>query len=926
MNSIRTAAAWGIAIVVAVLLLTSIPLYVDWLWFKDLGYAQVFSLILKSKGLLASLTGSLFFLIVWGSASWALKSSSGRVALYTGEVNIPIFLDRVIRRGVEFIVLAGSIAVSVLVGLEAMTHWQSWIAFRNYVPFGQADPIFGIDIGFYVFRLDFILFAYRTLMFALVAAFIAAAAILYLTRTVDFLAGKVKITAVAAGQLGVILFVFTLLQIIGFRLGAYELLFTQGSALYGVTYTDAHLRILSANLSMIAAVIGAALVAIGARRRNVPLALSGVALGMAVNILVGGAAAALVQRIVVNPDELQKESPYLKHHIQATQAAYGLSNIVRTESSLAGTLTRADLDRNRVTLQSVRLWDYRPLQSAYQQLQEIQQYYKFQEVDVDRYTVNGVYRQMMISPREIDQQALNATAKTWVNLRLKFTHGYGLVMSPVNEVTPEGLPAFFLKDIPPESPVGFEVTRPQIYFGERTDNYVIVDTQVGEFDYPRGSAGVESRFEGDSGVRLGGLLRRGILALRFGDLNMVLPGNLRAGSRILFRRNIGERVREIAPFLDLDADPYIVLSEGRMFWMQDAYTTTRRYPYSQPAYLTRRGAVDSMAPIASANYIRNSVKIVVDAYSGEVSLYVFDEADPLIRSLSKAFPGFFKPRSAMPEDLQKHIRYPEDLFRLQTAVFQTFHMNEVAQFYNKADLWMIPRLEQSDQMNVSDQGPMEPYYVIMRLPGAEKEEFIMLSPFTRANKDNMVAWIAAKCDGTDYGKLILYRFPSGRQYYGPAQVQARANQDTEISQQLTLWNQQKSTVYRGNLLVIPIENTMLYVEPLYLQSTNAKIPEFKRVIVAYGNEITMQPTLGQALEVLIGGEGGAAAGPAPGAAAQTPRAASPASSQSDLILRAQDAYDAATAAQKQGNWAEYGRRQKELGDLIRKLAGQAPKR
>lgn len=924
MNSIRTAVAWATAAIVAVLLLTSIPLYVDWLWFKDLGYAQTFSLILKSKGLLATVTGSLFFLIVWGSASWALKSSSGRVALYTGEVNIPIFLDRVIRRGVEFIVIAGSVLVSVLVGLEAMTHWQSWINFRNYVPFGKTDPIFGIDIGFYVFRLDFILFAYRTLLFAVLAAFVAAAAILYLTRTVDFLAGKMKITGVAAGQLGVILVVFTLLQVIGFRLAAYELLFTQGSALYGVTWTDAHLRILAANLSMIAAVIGAAIVAFGAYRRSLPLTLAGVVLAFVVNILVGGAAAALVQRVVVNPDELRKESPYIRHHIAATQAAYGLDDVRRTESSLSGTLTKADLDSNKVTLQSIRLWDYRPLQAAYQQLQEIQQYYKFQEVDVDRYTINGVYRQVMVSPREIDQQALNATAQTWVNLRLKFTHGYGLVMSPVNEVTQEGLPSFFLKDIPPESTVGFDVSRPQIYFGERTDNYVIVDTNVSEFDYPRGSTGVENRFEAGSGVRLGGFFRRAALALRFGDLNLVLPGNLRAGSRVLFRRNIVSRVRELAPFLELDGDPYVVLSEGRMFWIQDAYTVTRRYPYSQPAYLTRRGV--ALASIASANYIRNSVKVVIDAYSGDVDFYVFDEDDPLIQCYSKAFGAMFKQRDAMPEDLRRHVRYPEDMFTLQTAVFQTFHMNDVSQFYNKADLWMIPRMEQSDQMNVSEQGPMEPYYVIMRLPGAKREEFIMLLPFTRANKDNMVAWIAAKCDGTDYGKLILYRFPSGRQYYGPAQVQARANQDTEISQQLTLWNQQKSTVYRGNLLVIPIENTMLYVEPLYLQSTNAKIPEFKRVIVAYGNEITMQPTLGQALEVLIGGEGGAAAGPAPGAAAQTPRAASPASSQSDLILRAQDAYDAATAAQKQGNWAEYGRRQKELGDLIRKLAGQAPKR
>lgn len=921
MSSIRTAVAWAIAIAVALALLTSVPLYVDWLWFKDLGYAGVFARILKSKGLLATVTGSLFFLIVWGSAQWALKSSTGRVALYTGEVNIPVFLDRVIRRGVEFLVFAGSIVLAVLVGLGAMTHWQSWIAFTNYVPFGKTDPIFGLDIGFYVFRLDFLLFAYRTLMFAVVAAFVAAAAILYLTRTVDFLAGKMKITGVAAGQLGVILVIFTLLEVPGFRLSAYELLFTQGSALYGVKYTDAHLRILAANLSMAAAVAGAVLVAIGARRRSLQVALAGVALGFVVNIIVGGAAAAVVQRVVVNPDELNKESPYIAHHIKATQEAYGLSEVQRTPTDLAGTLTQAALARNNVTLQSVRLWDYRPLQSAYQQLQEIQQYYSLQEVDVDRYTIGGTYRQVMVSTREIDQDALSATAKTWVNLRLKFTHGYGIVMSPVNEVTPEGLPSFFIKDIPPSSRTGLEVTRPQIYFGERTDNYVIVDTRVGEFDYPRGSAGVESRFEADSGVRLGGIFRRAVLALRFGDLNLLLPGNLRPDSRILFRRNIAARVQELAPFLELDGDPYVVLSEGRLFWIQDAYTTTRRYPYSQPPYLTRRGPAAGLTPLASANYIRNSVKAVIDAYSGETSFYVFDEADPVAKSYSKAFPGMFRPRSWMPAGLQKHIRYPEELFMLQTAIFQTYHQSTVAEMYNKSDMWSVPRMDRSDQMDVGDQGLMEPYYVIMKLPGAAREEFIMMLPFTRANKDNMVAWMAAKCDGADYGRLILYTFPSGRQFYGPAQIQSRANQNTEISQQMTLWNQQKSTVYRGNLLVIPIEDSMLYVEPLYLQSTTAKIPEFKRVIVAYGNEITMQPTLGQALTVLLGQEGArpqAASQPGSG----RPQGVQP-SGAGNLARRAQAAYDAAIAAQRRGDWAEYGARQKELGDLIRRMAAEA---
>jgi len=924
MQSMRQALAYGILALVVVGAAAALPLYIDWLWFSDLGYSSVFGKILGSRVLLGLVTGALFFVLVGGSAWYALRSNAGRLELYTMDANLPIFLDRMIRRGVEFLVLLGAIIVSVLAGLQASTHWQSWINYQNYVPFGQTDPVFNIDIGFYVFKLEFIRFVYRTLMLALVASAVAAGAILYLTRTVDFLAGKLKITSVAAGHLGAILAVIAALQAVGFRLGAYDLLFTQGPALFGAGYADVSVRLLSQNLAAIATLVGAVVVYVASRRRSLALAVVGLFMGAALNIVVGQVGGALAQRLIVQPDELNKETPYLARHIKATQKAYGLANVHRTEVDVSGTLDAQDLKNNSVTLQSVRLWDYRPLQAAYSQLQDIQQYYKFFEVDIDRYTVDGVYRQVMLSPREIDPGSLDDDAKTWVNLRLKYTHGYGLAMSPVNEVSQEGLPRFFLKDIPPQSPVGLDIRRPQIYFGENTSSYVLVNTKVKEFDYPRGTEGVYTTYQADSGVRMGGYLRRTLLAIRFGDMNMTLSGNIRPDSRILFRRNVGERAASIAPFLRLDRDPYIAVSEGQVYWIQDAYTTSDRYPYSRPSYLSRESR--GMLPPQPVNYIRNSVKVVTNAYTGEVRYYVFDEADPVVRSYRKAFPGLFRPASEMPGTLANHVRYPEDLFRLQTVVFQTYHMNDVQQFYNKGDVWAIPSLEQSEDA-AAGRSPMEPYYVVMKLPDADKEEFIMLMPYSRANKDNMVAWMAAKCDRPNYGQLVLYEFPKGEQFFGPAQIQARANQNTEISEQMTLWNQQKSNVYRGNLLVIPIEKSVLYVEPIYLQSVNGKIPEFKRVIVALGNEITMQPTLSDALELLVGEGAGAstrAAASGAGVSADTSPAprSSPASTSAQLSRKALQLYEEAVAAQRRGDWEMYGRKLKELGAALRSAAGE----
>lgn len=922
MNQVKKAIAYGVLAVVIVLLFSALPLYVDWLWFKDLGYQQVFTTILSSRVLLGVVTAVLFFLVVWSSARYALKSNANRIELYTMEANLPIFLDRIIQRGVEYVVLFGSLILAFLVGLEASTNWESWLAFRNAVPFGQADPVFNKDLSFYVFQLDFLHFAYRTVMLALVAATAAAIAMLYLTRTVDLLRGKLRITNVAAGQVGILLALIALLQAYGFRLNAYKLLYTPSESLFGAGYADITVRLLSYNVAIAACVVGACLILFAAKTKNLQLAAVGLFMGIAVNAVIGGGVGALVQRLVVNPDELNKEKPYLARHLEATRLAYGLNDVVRKDVEVERTITAEDLENNQVTIQSIRLWDYRPLQAAYAQLQEIQQYYAFNEVDIDRYTIDGSYRQVMLSVRELDPGSLPSNARTWVNLRLRYTHGYGIVMSPVNEVSEEGLPRFFIQDMPARGKPNLKIERPGVYFGENTTDYVIVNSRSDEFHYPSGSENVNTRYSADSGVALGNTLRRSLLATRFADLNILISGQLTRDSRILFRRAVQPRISALAPFLTLDGDPYIVLNEGRLVWIQDAYTTTDRFPYSQPSLIgpavpDRFGAFIPQR----VNYIRNSVKITVDAYTGEVGFYVFDEKDPLIKTYQKMFPGMFRPRAQFPESLLAHVRYPEDLFNLQTRIFQTFHMKNVETFYNKGDVWAIPRLEQADSTGDTGRAAMEPYYVVMRLPDAEREEFLMLMPLSRANKDNMVAWMAARCDGENYGQIVLYEFPKGEQYFGPAQIQSRANQNTEISEQMTLWNQQKSRVFRGNLLALPIERAMLYVEPIYLQSVTAKIPELKRVIVAIGNEVVMEETLEQALAVLVRGQP-----PTPtrraatGASAVNGSQAAPAAASSSPQARqALDIYRKAMAAQRAGDWAEYGRHVEELGRLLEEL-------
>jgi hypothetical protein len=611
-----------------------------------------------------------------------------------------------------------------------------------------------------------------------------------------------------------------------------------------------------------------------------------------------------MQRYLVEPNEVAREVPYIQYNIQFTRQAYGLENVDERDFGQVAPLTVETLNANRASLQNVRLWDYRPLSDTYRQIQAIRLYYGFHDLDIDRYRIDGDYRQVILAARELDQSQLQSV--TWVNQHLQFTHGYGVVMNPVNEITPEGLPHLWIKDLPPTISVPLKIDRPEIYYGELTDNYVFVNTGIQEFDYPRGEENVYTSYQGAGGVPLDSYLKRLAFALRLGDANVLLSQYIDINSRLLFNRRIQDRVREVAPFLRYDDDPYLMILDGKLYWVQDAYTVSDHYPYSQPVS-------------GDINYIRNSVKVVIDAYEGSMTFYIADPTDPLVQTYSAIFPGLFTPQAAMPDGLRQHLRYPEGLFTIQATMYQTYHMRDVNVFYNKEDQWSLPHEVRGGQQQL-----IEPYYVIIRLPSGTQEEFMLIQPFTPANKDNLIAWMAARCDGENYGKLVVYRFPKQELIFGPLQIEARIDQDSEISPQLSLWSQRGSQVIRGNLLVIPLDQSLLYVEPLYLQAESGQIPELKRVILASGERVVMTETLNEGLVKLFGaGASGVAATvgetPATGPAATGELPPSMGQQVYDLARQADQHYNAAQEALRAGDWATYGAEQKALEEVVKKL-------
>jgi uncharacterized protein len=691
---------------------------------------------------------------------------------------------------------------------------------------------------------------------------------------------------------------------IGFWLDRFDLLFSPRGLVFGASYTEVHASLPVLQWLVVLAFLCAAACVFQMFRPGWRFLVAGLVVLVVLWVAGLGIAPALLQSYRVKPNELAFERPYIENNIRMTRQAYALDRVMEKDFAAEDNLTPAVLDRNNLTVKNIRLWDHRPLLVTYGKLQEIRTYYKFRDVDVGRYTLNGEYRQVMLSARELSYRDL--PSRGWINEHLTYTHGYGLVASPVNRITPEGLPDFFIKDIPPSVGGGIpKITRPEIYYGEIGNEYVFVRTRSQELDYPSGDQNVYTRYEGKGGIPVDSLLRKAAFAARFGALNVLLSNDLTPESRVMIYRDVAARVQEATPFLKFDRDPYVVITaDGRLMWMIDGYTTSDRYPYA--------------TPVRGFNYIRNSVKATVDAFDGTVSYYVADPEDPLIRTYARAFPALFKPIDQMPKDLQIHVRYPEDLFTVQARMYATYHMQDPQVFYNKEDLWVLPRLQQEGR-----EREMEPYFTVMRLPGEPREEFVLLSGFNPSGRDNMIALLVARMDPPQYGRLIAYAFPKQKLVFGPRNIQARINQDPVISQQIALWNQQGSRVITGTLLAIPIEQSLVYVQPLYLAAAEqGALPELRRVVVAYGNQIAMEPTLEAALARVFGGRvrGEDSAGRP---VERAPSGPSPAAGAAIIegIQRAWEAWQRGQEALRKGDWAAYGQEQKRVEEALRQLQG-----
>jgi len=876
--------------------------YTDWLWFGELGYRRVFWVPLLSRIAVTVVVGGVLFLLFWLNFRPLLRARPPSDVIDVDVRRRPVRRPLTVMRPSAWAwpLLA---AVALITGLGASARWAMFQQYVHARPFGVADPIFSADVGMFVFKLPVYRFIEAQLFTWLVLIFLVVAAGYYLSYASLMLRGIWALPEHVRAHLSLLAGVILLVRGWGFWLDRYALEYSSRGAIVGATYTDVHAALPVLGLLTVLFGLAALLMLANVRLRTMRFAL-GIVLVIALAWLLGlGVYPRFVQQFRVAPNELTVETPYLRHGIAGTLRAFGLDRI-REQTFATEPVTAAVLERNRATVDNVRLWDYRPLLDAYRQLQSLRPYYIFGDVDIDRYQIDGQQRQVMLAARELDSSRLTAQARTWVNEHLVYTHGYGLVMSQVNRISEEGMPVFLIKDIPPVTTAGLAVGRPQIYFGEHTTRYVMVNTRVQEFDYPKGDENSYTAYNGRGGIRLTAL-RRLAFAYRFGDLKLMLSRDITSRSRLLFARDIGSRVRRLAPFLAYDTDPYLVLAGGRLLWILDAYTTTDRYPYS--------------TPFGGINYIRNAVKVVMDAYDGTVDFYVVDPRDPIAASLGGIFPELFKPASAMPPAIAAHLRYPVDLFSLQARVYATFHMRDPRVFYNREDLWTIPT-----ELFGNETVQVEPYYVTMRLGTETRPEFILILPFSPANRDNMIAWMAGRNDAPNYGELVVYRFPKDRLAFGPMQVESRINQDPQISQQLTLWNQEGSRVIRGNLLVIPAEDTLMYVEPLFLQARQSQLPELKRVIVASGARIAMEETLEKALAQVVGRAPAPAAppaapAPASGAPPPGPAPAPGTGTTAELVREAITAYDRAQQLLRQGDLAGYAREIDRLGEILRRL-------
>ncbi|MCP4428728.1 MAG: UPF0182 family protein [Chloroflexi bacterium] len=880
--------------------------YTEWLWFTELVYQNVWF-----KRWLIQLVS---FVVAFALAA-AILLTNWRLARRRAMRATPPYNPNLLEyAGIPWLINGVGLFLAFGFAGTGSAQWETFLRYFYRVDFGAPDPIFGKDISFYLFELPVYDFLQGWLLSLLFMTLIGVAAIYALNYLPDIQRRQWRPQSLPILRQHVALIgaLWLGLWAVGYALDIYKLLYSSRGVVFGASYTDMNASLWALRAQLVFIALAALAVVYNIFRLSVRPMLATGGLWLAATLLVGGLYPGLLQRYAVEPNEIERERPYIEYNIEYTRLAFGLDKVETRPFDTISNLTAQDLAENESVLQNVRLWDYRPLQDTYKQLQALRTYYQFGEVDIDRYEIDGEQRQVMLAARELNKADL--PSPSWVNQNLEFTHGYGLVMNPVDKITTDGQPEFFIKDFPPQTTIDLEINRPEIYYGEMTDDHVFVSSGREEFNYPSGNENVYTSYEGDGGVPLDSFFKRLAFAIRLGDTNVLLSDEIDGGTKVQFHRQIVDRVKQVTPFLALDGDPYIMVWNGRLVWMLDAYTYSNRFPYATP--------IDTA--VGQLNYIRNAAKITVDAYDGNITYYITDEADPIIQTYARAFPNLFKSLDEMPEGLQAHIRYPEGLFDIQMQQYLRYHMQDVRVFYNQEDKWQIP-FEIFDTEQQAQ--PIEPYYVTMPLPGDDEPEYLLIQPFNPAEKDNMIAWAAARNDLPHYGELIVYELPKQELVFGPIQVEGRIDQEPEISQQFSLWDQRGSRIIRGNLLVIPINESFLYVEPIYLQSDTSALPELKRVIVASDTRIAMDTTLEGALAALLDAAPSEIAvevetEPTSTEVDETPTEAVEIDATVEEFIQSANAhFEAAEAAQKVGDWATYGEELDALQqDLERLLA------
>ena len=945
-------------ILVLVLFLAMIQFITDFMWFKEMGYTDVFFKQLVTQLTVGVPTFAVVTVLVQVYLTHLKKTYFAKIAS-SEETNLKGLKKTTIILSVVFGAIATFMAVSQL--------WFEILKFANSTDFDLADPLFNFDISFYIFRLEF-LKEMNEILIGVIIGFVALTIIYYIilmtVRTPDVFkeeapqaeaaagAGDERHTAgtnpfgggnnngangsepfskfaeafggkmfqqkqakpkrqfddnnfkqllkIASGKISLLGFIFFIMLGINFFLRQFDLLHAHTGAVYGAGFTDVNVTLWMLRILCVLSVLAAILFVVQMRKKNYKKLLS-VPVLMIVVGLVGSGAGYLIQNLVVSPDEINKESAYLARNIEFTQYAYQLDDVDVKAFAADNTLTYKDINDNTETINNIRINDFDPAQQFYNQTQSIRQYYTFNDVDVDRYMINGKYTQTFLTAREIDESKRGNDS--WLNTHLKYTHGYGFALSRVDKVTASGQPDVLIGNIPPESTVEeIQIERPEIYFGELSNDYIIVGTDEKEFDYPDGESNKYTTYEGDAGIKMN-FFNRILFSIREGSIKMFTSSNIDSNSKIIINRNVMERVRTIMPYLNYENDPYMVTVDGKLYWMIDAYTSSSYYPYSEPY------------GEENINYIRNSVKVVVDAYNGDVDFYIVDSEDPIATTFAKIYPTLFKSFDQMPEGLKAHIRYPNYLFQIQASVYGKYHMEDVNVFYQKEDVWDI-----ASEIYGMEKQQMQPNYYIAKLPGEEKAEFFNSLPFTPKSKQNMTALMVARNDGDNYGQLVLYQFPKSRTIYGPEQIEAQIDQNTEISKEFALWNSSGTKYRRGNMFIIPINTSVLYVEPVYLEAQNSSIPEVKRIIMAYNDEIAYEETLAECLVSLFGDGAEEGVNEAGTGESLNGEQTSEEMSQAELIAAAAAAYENAVEAQKKGDWASYGKYMDELEKYLNKLA------